>query len=79
MSFFGCDTQKCISLNNQDCKIRPEIININSNQPLFYPNSVKINKYSGSCNNINDPSAKLCVADFSKNINVKVFNLISRT
>ena len=68
-----------ISLNNQECKIRPELININSNQPLFYPNSVKINKYSGSCNNINDPSAKLWVADFSKNINVKVFNLISRT
>ena len=79
MLFFGCNTLKCISLNNQECKIRPEIININSNQPLFYPNSVKINKFSGSCNNINDPYAKSCVPDFSKNMNVKVFNLISRT
>ena len=29
--------------------------------------------------NINDPYPKLCVPDVSKNINVKVFNLISRT
>ena len=38
-----------------------------------------MNKFSGSCNNINDPYVKLCVSDIVKNINVKVFNLISRT
>ena len=32
---------KCVSMNNQECKVRPEIININSNEPLFYPCSVK--------------------------------------
>ena len=46
MMFFGCNVSgvnslnavpKCISMNNQECKIRPEIININSNEPLFYP------------------------------------------
>ena len=26
----------CISIKNQECKIRPEI-NINSNNPIFYP------------------------------------------
>ena len=36
-------------------------------------------KCSGSCNNINDPSAKLCVSDTVKNINAKLFNLMSRT
>ena len=70
---------KCVLMNNQECKIRPEIININSNEPSFYPYSVKISKCSGSCNNINDPYAKLCVPDVVKNINVKVFNLISNT
>ena len=40
---------------------------------------MQINKWSGSCNNINDPYAKLCVPDLFKNINVKVFNLTSRT
>ena len=27
---------KCVSMNNQECKIRPQKININSNKPLFY-------------------------------------------
>ena len=45
----------CISMNNQACKVRPEIINVNSNEPVFYPFSIKISKYSGSYNNINDP------------------------
>ena len=62
---------KCVSMNNQECKVRPEIININSNEPSFYPYSVKISKCSGSCNNINDPYAKLCVPDVVKNMNVK--------
>ena len=39
---------------------------------------MKINKCSRSCNNINDPFAKLCVPDVVKNINVKVFNLTAR-
>ena len=66
-------------MNNQECKIRPEIININSNEPSFYPYSVNINKFSGICNNINDPYVKLCVRDIIKNINIKLFNLMSRT
>ena len=44
---------------------------------MFYPFSIKVNKCSGSCNNINDPYAKLCVLDVVKNIKVKVFNLMS--
>ena len=69
----------CISMNNQECKVRPEIINVNSDEPVFYPFSIKTSKCSGSCNNINDPYAKMCVPDAIKNINVKVFNLMSRT
>ena len=44
---------ECISMKNQECKVRPEIININSNNPMFYPFSVKINRCDGTCNNIN--------------------------
>ena len=69
----------CISMNNQECKVRPEIINVNSNEPIFYPFSIKTSKCSGSCNNINDPYAKICVPDVVKDLNVKVFNLMSRT
>ena len=38
---------------------------------------VFVNKYSGSCNYINDSYAKLCVPDVVKNINIKIFNLMS--
>ena len=71
--------QSCISMNNQPCKARPEIVNVNSNNPIFYPFSIKTSKCSGSCNNINDPYAKICVPDVVKDLNVKVFNLMSRT
>ena len=64
-------------MNNRECKVRPEIINVNSDEPVF-PFSIK-SKCSGSCNNINDPYAKMCVPEVTKNLNVKVFNLMSRT
>ena len=66
-------------MNNQKCKIRPEIVHVNSDETAFFPFSIKTSKCSGSCNNMNDPFAKLCVPDVVKNINLKVFNLISRT
>ena len=31
----------CISMKNQECKVRREIINVNSNEPVFYPFSIK--------------------------------------
>ena len=68
-----------VSMNNQACIVRPKTININSNNPIFYPFSVKINRCSGNCNNINDPYARICVPDTVKHLNVKVFNLMSRT
>ena len=69
----------CISMSNQPCKGRPEIINVNSNNPIFYDFGIKTSKCCGNCNNINDPYARICVFDIVKNINVKVFNLMSRT
>ena len=43
-----------ISMNNQAFKVGPKIINVNSNEPVFYPFSIKTSKFSGSCNKIND-------------------------
>ena len=56
VTFFGSNVLnvnplKCVSMNNQECKIRPEIMNVNNNDLSFYPYIVKINKCSGSCNN----------------------------
>ena len=66
-------------MNNQECKIRSGIIVINSSEHSFYPYSIKINKRSDSCNSTNDLYAKLCVPDVVKNMDVKVFNLMSIT
>ena len=84
MTFFSpnvlnVNSLECVSMNNQECKIRSEIINVNTNEPLFYHYSIKINKCKGCCDTINAPYAKLCVPDTIKNINIKVFNLMSRT
>ena len=70
---------ECVSIKDQECKVRPKTVDINRNKPIFYPFSIKINKCSGNCNNVNDPYAKICVPDTVKNLNVKVFNLMSRT
>ena len=67
---------RCISITNQEGKARQQIVNVNSNEPVFYPFSIKTSKCSGSCNNINDPYAKMCVPDVVKHLNVKVFNLM---
>ena len=49
MTFFSfsglrVDSLECVSMNNQECKIRSEIINVNTNEPMFYPYSITINK-----------------------------------
>ena len=75
LTCFSCNLSngnplKCASMKDQQCKIRPEIINVNSDEPLFYPYNVKINTCSCSCNNINNPYAKMCIPDVVKNINI---------
>ena len=63
MTFFtfnvlSVNSLECISMKNQECKVREEVINVNTNNPVFYPFSVKANKCSGICNNISDPYAR---------------------
>ena len=73
------NTLSCVSMNSQECKVRPEVVTDNGDDPVFSPFSIKTSKWSSSCNNINNPCAKLCVSDVVKNLNVKVFNLVSQT
>ena len=57
---------------------RPKVIQTNSNEPVFCPLSIKVNKCGGDCNTNNDPMAKKCVPDIVKYINIKVFNMLPR-
>ena len=77
-SVLGVNSLECVSMSNQECKTRPKIIDVYNNEPVFHPYSIKVNKCSRSCNNISYPYAKLCVPDIVKNLNVRVFNLMSR-
>ena len=70
---------QCISMTNQECKVRQEIVNVNSDEPVFYLFSIKASICRGSSNNINDTYTKICAPDVVKNFNVKLFNLMSRT
>ena len=45
----------CILMKNREWKTIPQVVNVNSNSPIFYPFSIKKSKCSGNCNNINDP------------------------
>ena len=41
MMFFGYNLSsvnplECVSMNNQEYKIRPEIVNVNSNESVFF-------------------------------------------
>ena len=65
-NFKNASSLSSISMSNQECKARHEIVNVNSNNPVFYPFSIKTSKCSGSCNNINDPCATICIPDIIK-------------
>ena len=51
----NANSLNCISMKNREYKTRPQIVNVNSNNPIFYPFSIKISKCRGNCNNINIP------------------------
>ena len=53
-SLVSATSLSCISMKNQEYKTRPEVININSNNLLFYPFSIKISKCNSNSNNINN-------------------------
>ena len=43
--FFGSlsnvNPLECVSMKNQECKVRPEIVKVNNKEPIFYPFSIK--------------------------------------
>ena len=40
--FTNTSSLSCISMKNQEHKTRPQIVNVNSSNPIFYPFSIKI-------------------------------------
>ena len=73
---------KCVSLSNQKCETQPTLINLHPNhhsQELhYYPFAVTLDKCFGSCNSLKDLSNKVCVPNEKDNLNISMFNMITR-
>ena len=67
-SFTNLSSLSCISMINQECKTRPQIVNVNITNTIFYPFSIKISKCSDNRNSINDPYSNICVPDVVKKL-----------
>ena len=58
-SFTNANSLSCISMNNQECQTRPQVVNVNGDEPMSFPFSIGTSKCSGICNNINYPHEKI--------------------
>ena len=72
----------CLSLSNQKCMIQPNLINLRPNEysqdSHYYRFTVKLNKCVGSYNTLNDFSNKVCVPKKTEDLNLNMFNMITR-
>ena len=69
-------TKKCVSLNNKSCIGRQMLTGLNPNELHFYQFIVGLERCDESYNTVEDPSAKVCVPNSIKDVNLKVFNMI---
>ena len=71
---------KCISWSNQKCMTQPTLINLYSNEYSqefhYYPFAVKLDRYIGSFDTLNDLSNKVCIPNKTEDLNLSVFNMI---
>ena len=65
---------KCISLKNQECKVRKVIVD---NKYMAFPYKIEIDRCVGGCNNINNSHSRVYIPDIVKNVTVKMFDLMN--
>ena len=78
MSSNGSLASKCVSLNNEPCMFWSTVIDLNLVQLNYYPFIISLDKFSRSCNVVDDLSAKICVPSEKKYVHVKAVNMITR-
>ena len=59
--------------------IRPFLVDISPVELNYHPFKVCLGKCSGSSNAVHEFSTKVCVPSKTKDVNVKVFNMITTT
>ena len=76
LSFSRSLTTNFVSLNNEPCMIRPFLIDLNPFELKYYPFMISLDKCKGSCNCVDDLSMRISTRSKTKDIQVKVFNMI---
>ena len=70
---------KYVLLSNQKCMIQPSLINLHPNEYSqefhYYPFTVKLDRFTGSCDTLNDLSNKACVPNKTEDLNLSMFNV----
>ena len=73
---------RCVSLSNQKYIIQHTLFNLHPNEYSqefhSYLFLVKLDRCPGSCNNFNDLSSKVCVPNKTEDLNLSMFNIITR-
>ena len=77
----GSNHTKCILLTNQKYMIQPTLIDLHPNEYSqefhYYSFLVKLDRFVGSCNTLNDLSNKVCIPDKTEGLHLSVFNMIT--
>ena len=77
----GSNHTKCISLSSQKCMIQSTLINLHPNEYSqefhYYPFLVKLDRWVGSCNTLNNLFSKVCIPDKIEDLNLTASNLIT--
>ena len=58
LSFNKSLANECMSLNNEHCKTRLTLIDLDSVQLSYYPFMISLDKCNGRCNSFDDLSTK---------------------
>ena len=77
LSFSGSLATKYVSLNNEPYMMRPTLIDLKLAELNYYPFTITLDKYNGSCNVVDDLFTKISVPSERKDLNVKVFKMIT--
>ena len=67
------DQTKCLSLNEEPCRLTPTLIDLNNIELKYYPFMISLDKCNDSCNVL---SPRMCIPKKTSDINVKVSNMI---
>ena len=67
-----------MSLNNEQCKITPALIDLNPAELKYYPYTITLDKCNGSCNALSEISDRICAPDKTENVNLNFFYFDSK-